>query len=292
MQQYETYFFGVTAAIQATCIAVEAIVSAYNHRGWYEKKDTITNLSLTGLNAILDLAFKGIAIYALTLFVPYHIFQIRNFWIYWVSLVLLEDLMFWVLHYVDHHVRFFWAIHVTHHSSEKFNLTTAIRSSLFQPLYRFIYYIPLVLLGFDPLDIFFAFAICNFWGFFIHTEAIGKLGFIEHFMATPSNHRVHHASNPPYLDKNLGQMFVLWDRIFGTYVSETEPVHFGLTKHVRYDYLPEVILNEWRQMWKDVSQAPSLKNKMMYIFGPPGWSHDGSRMTSKQLQQAYFKKTN
>jgi len=192
--------------------------------------------------------------------------------------------MFYWLHYFDHYVRFFWAIHVTHHSSQEFNLSVGFRSSVFQPLYRFLYFIPIAWCGFSPIDILLMYAITQIYGIIIHTQYVGKLGWLEYILATPSNHRVHHGSNIKYLDKNMGMIFIFWDRLFGTYQAEEEEVVYGLTTNIP-DHKPStVVFHEWKDMWNDVRNAPTLGTKLGYIFRPPGWSHDGSRKTSEQLR--------
>jgi sterol desaturase/sphingolipid hydroxylase (fatty acid hydroxylase superfamily) len=194
--------------------------------------------------------------------------------------------MFYWLHRVDHYCRLFWAIHVTHHSSEEFNLTVGFRSSVFQPLYRFIYFIPLALLGFRGIDIMFIYAATQIYGILIHTKAIDKLGFIEWFMSTPSHHRVHHASNVKYLDKNMGMVLIIWDRLFGTFQAEdkNETVVYGLTENIKTYNPVQMVFHEWINIFKDLKKPASLKAKLMYIFGPPGWSHDGSKKTARQLR--------
>jgi sterol desaturase/sphingolipid hydroxylase (fatty acid hydroxylase superfamily) len=128
------------------------------------------------------------------------------------------------------------------------------------------------------------YAITQIYGIIIHTQYVGKLGWLEYILATPSNHRVHHGSNIKYLDKNMGMIFIFWDRLFGTYQAEEEEVVYGLTTNIP-DHKPStVVFHEWKDMWNDVRNAPTLGTKFGYIFRPPGWSHDGSRKTSEQLR--------
>jgi sterol desaturase/sphingolipid hydroxylase (fatty acid hydroxylase superfamily) len=199
-------------------------------------------------------------------------------------LLIAEDFAFYWMHRIDHYCRFFWAVHVTHHSSEEFNLTVGFRSSVFQPLYRFIYFIPLSLVGFDPLDVMFMYAATQIYGILIHTKTVGNLGFLEWFLSTPSHHRVHHGSNIKYLDKNMGMIFIVWDKVFGTFEKEEELVVFGLTENLKTYNPMTLVFHEWRAIIEDLKKQTSIKNKFMYVFGPPGWSHDGSRKTSKQLR--------
>jgi sterol desaturase/sphingolipid hydroxylase (fatty acid hydroxylase superfamily) len=210
---------------------------------------------------------------------------------YWVTLLLAEDFLYYWLHRFDHEIRFFWATHVTHHSSPVMNFTVGFRSSVFQPLYRFLYFIPLAMAGFQPIDILFMYSATQIWGIFVHTELIGKMGWLEYLMVTPSHHRVHHGSNPKYLDKNMGMFLIIWDKLFHTFQEELskdeyQPIHYGLTKNLEKTNAFTIIFHEWIEIAKDVSQKNiTLKQRMGYLFGPPGWSHDGSRQTSKDLQQ-------
>ncbi len=269
-------------------IATESIISAFGHYKWYELRDSSINVTLAFLNLGIDLLIKGFTYFILNWFNQFAIIEWTSVVWLWVVLILLEDLAYYALHWVDHNVRLFWAVHVNHHSSQKMNFTVAIRSSVLQPLYRFVYYIPLALMGFEAWQIMLAYLLCNTWGFFIHTETVGKLGFLEKVLATPSNHRVHHGSNPHYLDRNMGMFLIIWDRIFGTYQEENEKVVYGLTKNIEQDNLSHILFHEWKAIYNDVKTAPGFKNKLMYIFGPPGWSHDGRSQTSKTLREAYF----
>jgi sterol desaturase/sphingolipid hydroxylase (fatty acid hydroxylase superfamily) len=214
----------------------------------------------------------------------------QNAFAYWAILLIAEDFLYYWLHRFDHEIRFFWATHVTHHSSKKMNFTVGFRSSVFQPLYRFIYFSPLPLLGFKPLDILFVYAATQIWGIFVHTELIKKMGWLEYILVTPSHHRVHHASNPKYLDKNMGMFLIVWDKLFGTFQKELnekeyQPINYGLTKNLENPNPVTVVLHEWAQIFKDITQPNiSLKARWLYLFGPPGYSHDGSRKTSKQMR--------
>jgi sterol desaturase/sphingolipid hydroxylase (fatty acid hydroxylase superfamily) len=218
--------------------------------------------------------------------------SITNVFSYWLLLLLAEDFVYYWLHRWDHEIRFFWAVHVTHHSSEHLNFTVGFRSSVFQPLYRFIYFIPLAFLGFRPIDILLVYSATQIWGIFVHTELIGKMGWLEYILVTPSHHRVHHASNSKYLDRNMGMFLIIWDQLFGTFQPELpeeeyEPLRFGLTRPLEDTGPVGVIFHEWQAIGKDLSREDiGWKEKWYYLFGPPGWSHDGSRLTSDQLRDA------
>ena len=135
------------------------------------------------------------------------------------------------------------------------------------------------------MDIMLMYAATQIYGILIHTQFVGKLGFLEYFLSTPSHHRVHHGSNVPYLDKNMGMVFIIWDRMFGTFQAETVPVKYGLTENLNSYHPLKMVFHEWKNILTDLKKTSSFRNKFMYIFGPPGWSHDGSKKTSRQLRE-------
>lgn len=275
--------------IYAVLIPAEILISNFHRLSFYSFKETVINIYLNLLNAGIDALLRiFVSLNVLLFFYQFHLPIHLNPILYWASLVLFEDFLFWLEHFVDHHCRLFWAVHVTHHSSPEYNLTTGFRSSVFMPMYRFFYFIPLALLNYKIQDIFFAYAITQSWGILVHTRSIKKLPrWIEYIFVTPSHHRVHHASNIPYLDKNMGMLLIIWDRMFGTFAEEMpeeEPV-YGLTKPLDNPWHPvHIVTHEWVSIGKDMKKKTSLKNKLRYLFQPPGWSHDGSTKTSKQLQ--------
>jgi sterol desaturase/sphingolipid hydroxylase (fatty acid hydroxylase superfamily) len=283
----------ISTPVYMVIIGIEIFLSNARSRSGYTKKDTIQNIYLNLLNAGLDLSFRAVYVgILLTFFYNHRITSsIQIPWLYWTVLIIFEDFMYYWLHRVDHHVRLFWATHVTHHSSEKFNFTVGIRSSVMEPLYRFVYFIPLALVGFTPIDIAFIYSVTQTWGILVHTERIKKLGWLEYILVTPSHHRVHHGSNPKYLDKNLGMMLIIWDKLFGTFqpelpASEYQPIKYGLTKPIIKETPVTLVFHEWDSIRKDFKKKDlSLKDRWNYLFGPPGWSHDGSRYTSEQLRK-------
>jgi sterol desaturase/sphingolipid hydroxylase (fatty acid hydroxylase superfamily) len=272
-------------------IGAEIILSNYQQRKCYSLRDSAMNIYLMLLNSVIDLFFRSVYLVILDYFYRRQWILFTNVITYWLMLLLIEDFLYYWLHRIDHEIRFFWAVHVTHHSSEHMNLTVGFRSSVLQPLYRFIYFIPLALLGFKPVDILFIYSATQIWGIFIHTEMIQKMGWLEYIFVTPSHHRVHHASNPKYLDRNMGMFLIIWDKLFGTFQpeltdSEYQPKKYGLTKSLEKETPATVVFHEWNQMMQDLQQKNlTWKEKWRYVFGPPGWSHDGSRLTSEDLRQ-------
>jgi sterol desaturase/sphingolipid hydroxylase (fatty acid hydroxylase superfamily) len=279
----------ISVPLYSILIGLEIVLSFIHHKGYYTLKDTLTNVYLSALNFGLEIIIRVFCLGVLGFFYQYHFTSISNPWIYWIVLLILQDIAFYFEHRIDHYCRLFWAVHVTHHSSDYYNLTTGFRSSVFQPLYRYLYFIPLALLGFKSLDIMLMYSATQIYGILIHTKYVGKLGFLEYFMATPSHHRVHHASNALFLDKNMGMVFIIWDKLFGTFASEddlqNEQLAYGLTKKLEQPHHPiNIVFHEWRDIGKDLKRDLPLGIKLKYVFMPPGWSHDGSRKTSQQLR--------
>ncbi|MGB4771554.1 MAG: sterol desaturase family protein [Chitinophagaceae bacterium] len=287
----EQFLILATTPIYVIIIGMEIILSNLQEKNLYSVKDTVNNFLLMLLNGGLDLLFRSVYVVVLVFVWNYRVAEISTPWMYWITLLLAEDFLFYWLHRLDHEIRLFWAVHVTHHSSEHMNLTVGFRSSVFQPLYRFIYFIPLAWFGFQPMDIIFMYSATQIWGILIHTEYINKLGFLEYILVTPSHHRVHHASNALYLDKNMGMFLIIWDKMFGTFQEELsreqyQPIRYGLTKPLESENPVHIVSHEWISIVKDVSQKGlTIKERMGYLFGPPGWSHDGSRKTSEQMRE-------
>ncbi|MCK6650548.1 MAG: sterol desaturase family protein, partial [Bacteroidia bacterium] len=265
--------------------------SYLHHKHYYSVKGVLANIYLSALNFTLDIVLRVVCLFVLNFFFQYRFLEIENVYLYWFALLIGQDFMFYWLHRIDHFCRLFWAVHITHHSSEEYNLTVGFRSSVFQPLYRFIYFIPLSLFGFKGVDIMFMYAATQIYGILIHTQTIDKLGFLEYFLSTPSHHRVHHASNVKYLDKNMGMVLIIWDKLFGTFQAEDKDtkVVYGLTENIKTYHPLKMVFHEWINIFNDLKKAPSWKARFMYVFGPPGWSHDGSKKTSRQLREELYR---
>lgn len=282
----------VLVSLLVVLTLAEMWFSYRENRHYYEKRDTLTNIYLTTLAFFLNLAVNGSTFFVLSYAYRFRLFQISNGFVYWFVLVITQDLLYWVLHYTGHYCRLFWAMHVTHHSSEHFNFTTGFRSTVFEPLYRVFFYLPLALMGFTAIDILYAYLITQLYGNMVHTQyQVNLPKWYGYIFVTPSHHRVHHASNIPYLDKNMGMVLIIWDRLFGTFREENlpEPVKYGLTKQPDSLGPVDVVFHEWKALMHDVKYAPGIANKFKYLFNPPGWSHDGSTQTARVLQREYGK---
>jgi sterol desaturase/sphingolipid hydroxylase (fatty acid hydroxylase superfamily) len=257
----------------------------------YEKGDTLLSLWFGVAGACLDIGLKGLCFFVLDWFNS-HALIVPDLLVFypiaaWIILFLAQDLAFYWLHRLEHQSRLFWAIHSNHHSSNHYNFAVALRSSVFQPVYRFLFYIPVALLGFDGISIMFIYSLNQFYQFFLHTQFVGNMGFLEHVFVTPSHHRVHHASNLKYLDRNMGQVLIIWDKLFGTFqkeLPEEKPV-YGLTKPLEVKHPVKSIFHELMLLWNDIRKAESWKIAIKHLFLPPGWSHDGSSLTANELRK-------
>ena len=233
-------------------------------------KDMLANICL-GLFVILTGFFmKALALVVYTMIYSVAFIKPAPSFLLWVIAFLLCDFVLYIYHTLGHKTRLLWAAHVAHHSSLHYNLSVGFRINFFHLFYRFIFWAPLCLVGITPEMILFLESLTAIWNFLIHTEKIKKLGFLDLVFNTPSNHRVHHASNPQYIDKNLGGILIIYDRLFGTYAKETIPPVYGITHNI-YSHNPkDVLLHEYKNVFSEVSKINGLKNKINFLFSKPG----------------------
>lgn len=267
-------------------ILLEIVLSAWMKRKTYHTKDAFSSIAMGLGNVITGLVSKAIIFGAFTLVHQFALFDFGYVWWAWVACFFADDLSYYWFHRSSHKVRFFWASHVIHHSSRFYNLATALRQTWTGNFTgSFIFWLWMPLLGFEPLMIIFMQSISLLYQFWIHTELINRMPrWFEAVFNTPSHHRVHHSSDLKYLDKNHAGILIIWDKMFGTFKAEEEKPNYGLTKNIS-TYNPLIIAtHEWWDIIKDVRQNP--QHSWGYIFGPPGWSHDGSRQTTEELRQA------
>lgn len=269
--------------------ALELIYSKQKNLELFEARDTRASLWMLGYMVVVDLlpkfAFFAL-IYLLAEISPLKDVVGRQWWA-WALLFVLDDFVYYWMHRLNHQVRIFWAGHVSHHSAIKMNFATALRQGVGERLHKYLFWIPLPLLGFDALMIFMMMSINLFYQFWVHTELVDRLPRpIEFVLNTPSHHRVHHASNLRYLDCNHAGVFILWDRLFGSFSEEhpNDPPRYGLTQNIT-SYRPwDVATHEYQAIWRDVLRAQRWQDKLKYIFYAPGWSHDGEDNRSKVLR--------
>ncbi|PWK19740.1 sterol desaturase family protein [Xanthomarina spongicola] len=278
---------------------LELYVSTKQHIKTYEIKDAFTSIVMGLGNVFLGFLSKGLVL--LALFYVYENFRFFTIPVAWWSFVLLlfaDDLSYYWFHRISHECRFFWASHVVHHSSQHYNLSTALRQTWSGSFTSFIFWLWLPLLGFHPAMILLQMSISLLYQFWIHTETINKLPkWFEAVMNTPSHHRVHHGSNPIYLDRNHAGIFIIWDKLFGTFQAELkeEKVVYGLVTNIHTFNPIKVAFIEWYYMLKDTfSGTKSFSNRIKYLIKPPGWKHDGTGKISTDLREEWLnsKKSN
>ncbi|MGH8530338.1 MAG: sterol desaturase family protein [Nevskiales bacterium] len=270
----------VLYAIPAFLLLVAAESSYASWRGLavYDSRDAFASLAM-GVGNVFVQAFCKIcwlAIYWLAY--EHRLFEIplSSGWA-WALLLIGDDFFFYWYHRASHRINILWAAHVNHHSSERFNLTTALRQSWTTPVYSFAFYLPLAWLGFHPLMIMAAASISLIYQFWIHTELIGRLGPLEWALNTPSHHRVHHGANPQYIDKNYGGMLIVWDRLFGSFVPEADKVRFGLVKNI-HSYNPiKIAFHQWVSIFRKIHQARSWREALGHLFRGPEWDPPSAR---------------
>ncbi|PZO92038.1 MAG: C-5 sterol desaturase [Sphingomonas sanxanigenens] len=251
-------------------------------------RDTLTSLMLGFGSQIAGGLTAGIVFLIAVEVGQFAPWRIPYAWWAWPLCFLLDDLAYYAFHRSAHRVRWFWASHVVHHSSQHYNLATALRQTWtgFISL-TFIFRLPLFLLGFPPAMVFFCGGLNLVYQFWIHTETIGRMPrWFEAVMNTPSQHRVHHATNPRYLDHNYAGVFVIWDRMFGTFIAERDedPPRYGIVKDLGSFNLLWAATHEWIGIARDVKAAPDWRARINYMIKPPGWSHDNSRDTSETIR--------
>jgi len=269
-------------------LVAEVLVTAKQQKDYYDVKDTAGSLSMGIGNVIIGLVGKVIVFGAYTLVYQFRLFSIDMAQVWpWVILFFADDFSYYWFHRISHQSRYFWASHVVHHSSQKYNLGTALRQTWTGNLTgAWVFWIWLPLVGFSPVAIMTMQAVSLLYQFWIHTEYINKLPApIEFIFNTPSHHRVHHGSDLDYLDKNHAGVLIIWDRLFGTFIEEKHRPTYGLTTNINSHNPVRIAFHEWAAIGRDVSHAGSVRNVFGYVFGPPGWSHDGSRKTTRQLRE-------
>tara|TARA_R110002073_G_scaffold72537_1_gene177444 strand:+ start:438267 stop:439157 length:891 start_codon:yes stop_codon:yes gene_type:complete len=273
-------------------LIIEIIVDAREKAKAYETKDAITSITMGLGNVFLGLLSK-ILVFGIFIYVYDHfrVFTIPFTWWAWVLILFADDFAYYWFHRVSHTNRFFWSSHIVHHSSQRYNLSTALRQTWTGGFVSFVFWLPLPLLGFHPVMILAQMSISLIYQYWIHTELIKKMPtWFETVFNTPSHHRVHHATNPQYLDRNHAGIFIIWDRLFGTFEPEVEKPIYGLVKNIATFNPINVAFHEWIALFKDVfNSKTSLINRLKYFVKPPGWKHDGTGVLSEDIRKDWEK---
>jgi sterol desaturase/sphingolipid hydroxylase (fatty acid hydroxylase superfamily) len=273
-------------------IAVEQIaIRLFHRKGKTPLKDSGVSIAMGFLSEPANAATAFITLGALAAVEPFQIATIPVTWATFLLCFVLDDLRFYVHHRIAHRVRWVWAMHVVHHSSQNYNLPIALRQSWTKHFTgTMMLKIPLVLVGFDPIMVTFCGVLNATYQFFLHTETIDRMPrWYEAIFNTPSHHRVHHGTNPRYLDANYAGTLIIWDRLFGTFEAERadDPPIYGLVKQLDTLNPVTVLTHEYVGIARDASQR-DLRwwQRLAYVFAPPGWSHDGSRETTQSIRAA------
>jgi sterol desaturase/sphingolipid hydroxylase (fatty acid hydroxylase superfamily) len=274
-------------------LVAEAIFTAIQKKDAYEVKDTFSSLALGIGNVLTGLITKA-AIFALFMFI--YKFRLLTLdtskWWIWVLAFFADDFSYYWFHRSSHHIGWFWASHVVHHSSRKYNLAAALRQTWTGNLTgSFLFWAWMPFLGFHPVVVLTMQAVSLIYQFWIHTETIGRLPrVVEFIFNTPSHHRVHHGSDIKYLDRNHAGVLIIWDRMFNTFQPENERPTYGLTNNIG-SFNPFVVaFKTWKELFKKAASAGSFKAAIGYFINPPGWSHNGSTQTAKQMLEEYNKR--
>ncbi len=254
------------------CVLLEWRFAVIRRQPWYQWRDTLAN-------AMLALLHQGADMLALLLLVPFF-YWLHQFRVFDVELTplnllvafILQDFLYYWFHRGSHHIRWLWASHVAHHSSRLMNFSTAFRQSLTYPLSgMWLFWLPMIVVGYDPMLVVAVVALNLAFQFFVHTQAIGRLGALELVFNTPSHHRVHHACNPLYIDRNFAGVLIIWDKLFGTFVAEQadEPCRYGITDDFDSTNPLTITFYEWRRIWQEARCRQRQQPLWQILFKMP-----------------------
>jgi sterol desaturase/sphingolipid hydroxylase (fatty acid hydroxylase superfamily) len=272
---------------------IELYVTTKQNIKTYQTNDAFSSIAMGIGNVLIGFLSKALVLAALFfVYENYRFFTIPVAWWSFMLIFFADDFSYYWFHRISHECRLFWASHVVHHSSQHYNLSTALRQTWSGSFYSFIFWLWLPLVGFHPGMILLQMSISLLYQFWIHTEAIDKMpGWLEAVFNTPSHHRVHHGSNPLYLDRNHAGILIIWDKLFGTFQPEIkeEKVIYGLTSNINTYNPIKIAFHEWIAMLKDAfTGKKTLKSRLQYLTKPPGWKHDGTGKISDDLRKDWL----
>ena len=257
-------------------ILLEAIISTSQKRSLYKKEDTLCTIGLLSGNMAVVFLTKGLTLAFHIFLYQFRVFDLAEYlplWAMWALCFILIDLVFYLYHRMSHRISFLWAIHMSHHSSQEMNFAVSFRQAWFGPVSKIPFFMVLPLIGLDPTIIAVAGALSTLWGIVGHTQMINKLGPLELILNTPSHHRVHHGANSQYIDKNYGNLLIIWDKMFGTFEPEIEKVKYGLVKNVNTFNPVKITFMAWQDIIKDMRNSENFGEALKYFFGPPKTKH-------------------
>jgi len=270
-------------------IGLEYLLARWQQKAYFRFNNSVANLNVGIAERLLDTFTVG-AFYAVYDYIHRHyaLFDLKPGLLSWVALFLATDLVWYWYHRLAHEINLFWAAHVVHHQSEDFNYTTSARITVFQAVIRTGFWSVLPLIGFPAGMITTLLLVHGLYPFFIHTRTIGKLGWLEYILVTPSHHRVHHASNPEYLDKNYGDVLIIWDKLFGTFAEEKDEPTYGLTKPLNSHSFLWQQFHFLLELLESVRRTPGWGAKLRVLFGRPDAIDPGIR---EQLEAVYLSRS-
>lgn len=253
-------------------IGIELAYTFYKKLGYYRLNDSIANLSQGIGQQVTGLFMKTALFFGYKyIFEHWRLFDLPNtIWV-WIILFIGVDFFYYWFHRMSHQVNALWAAHIVHHQSEEYNLTVALRQSWFQGWFSWVFYLPLAWIGFDPLMFITLSSFNTLYQFWIHTRTIKSMGFLEYIINTPSHHRVHHGSNPKYIDKNHAGSLIIWDKMFGTFQKEEEEVYYGITTPLASWNPVWANVHYWAELWQTAKKSDTLSDKINVFIKPPGW---------------------
>jgi len=272
-------------------LAIEWTVAWQKSLPLYHRQDFFASMGVMLITVVVDMLPKLLGV--MLMFVCWQASPFQDVvtrapqW--WVLLFFLDDLTYYSFHRANHEVRLMWAGHVSHHNSQYYNYGTALRQGVGERVIKYLFWCPLALLGFDPVMIVTMMSLSLIYQFWLHTETVDRMpAWFEWLFNTPSHHRVHHASNVRYLDRNHAGVLIIWDRLFGTFSAEVpeEPVRYGLTRNIDTFNPVTASFGEYVNIGRDIRRSSGWRDALRYLFLAPGWSHDGEDKRANTLRAA------
>jgi len=268
----KTNYIALSVPIFFILIGIELAYTFYKKLNYYRLNDSIANLHQGIGSQLVGLFVKTVLFVGyMYIFEHWRIFEIPNTIWTWIALFIGVDFFYYWFHRMSHQINALWAAHIVHHQSEEYNLTVALRQSWFQGWFSWVFYLPLALIGFDPVIFLTLSSFNTLYQFWIHTRTIKSMGFLEYILNTPSHHRVHHGSNPKYIDKNHAGTLIIWDRLFGTFQKEEEEVYYGITTPLASWNPVWANVHYWKELIDTAKKSDNITDKIRVFVKPPGW---------------------
>ena len=272
---YLPYIIILGAIIVIGALVLESAVAKKKKLKIYRLSDSVVNLSCGMMERVFDFFLSVLILFGFHFiwanYAPYQIPTNIGTWL--IALVVFDCIAYW-FHRLSHEINFLWAAHIVHHQSEELNLTTVFRASFFAVIFRAFFFVWMALAGFDAFTIATCTVTLGVFQLFTHSRVIGKLGVVEWFLTTPSHHRVHHARNDKYMDHNYSHIFIIWDRLFGTFIAEDEEPDYGITTGFESANAYNAAFAYWRNLFTRAGRTKKLSDKIKVFTKGPAWTPD------------------